>query len=328
MKKDSKIIIFREKSGNISLEVNLRGETVWLNLNQMSQLFGRDKSVVSRHLSNIFKTNELNKNSVVANFATTAADGKVYDVRYYNLDAIISVGYRINSKIGTQFRIWATNVIKRHLLDGYTINVREVEKNERKLKALEKAIKVITTVTSKKQLSTYQATSILELLGDYNYALDILDGYDKKSLKIQNTTKGVVFKVGYADSKKIIENMRIRFRASDLFGVEKDSSLKSSLNAIYQSFDGRDLYPSIEEKAANLLYLVVKNHSFIDGNKRIAAALFLWFLDRNGILYKSDGMKRIGNNALVALTLLIAESDPSEYKDIMALIVNLINKSN
>lgn len=328
MKKDSKIIIFREKSGNISLEVNLRGETVWLNLNQMSQLFGRDKSVVSRHLSNIFKTNELNKNSVVANFATTAADGKVYDVRYYDLDAIISVGYRINSKIGTQFRIWATNVIKRHLLDGYTINVREVEKNERKLKALEKAIKVITTVTSKKQLSTYQATSILELLGDYNYALDILDGYDKKSLKIQNTTKGVVFKVGYADSKKIIENMRIRFRASDLFGVEKDSSLKSSLNAIYQSFDGRDLYPSIEEKAANLLYLVVKNHSFIDGNKRIAAALFLWFLDRNGILYKSDGMKRIGNNALVALTLLIAESDPSEYKDIMALIVNLINKSN
>lgn len=324
----NEVVIYKTKGGKIKLEVNLQKETVWLSLGQMAQLFGRDKSVVSRHLSNIFKTKELGKKSVVANFATTASDGKVYNVDYYNLDAIISVGYRVNSRRGTQFRIWATNMLKKHLIDGYTINERQLKRSEEKLRALEKTIKIIDAVAEHKELSRGEATSLLKLLSDYNYALDVLDDYDNKNLKIKHTTKKEAFKIGYDESKDVIEKMRAKFKASDLFGAEKDKSFRSSIETIYQSFEEKDLYPSVEEKAANLLYLIVKNHSFVDGNKRIAAAIFIWFLERNGVLYKKGGIKRIEDNALVAITLMIAESKPSEHKDIVSLVVNLINRSN
>lgn len=328
MANKGEIVIYQTKDKGIQLEVRLEQETIWLNLNQIASLFQRDKSVISRHLHNIFRTKELERNSVVANFATTAADGKSYKVEYYNLDAIISVGYRVNSKRGTQFRIWATNVLKKHLINGYTLNQQRLSQQAHKLQALQRAIKLIGSMKDKKQLEYKEALGLIEVINDYNYALGLLDDYDYKRLKISQTSKEVKFALNYHTAIKAVKELRKKFAGSDLFGIERDQSFKSSVSAIYQTFGGKDLYPSVEEKAANLLYFIVKNHSFVDGNKRIAASIFLWFLDKNGRLYKSDGSKRIADNALVALTLMIAESDPSERDIIVALTVNLINKNN
>ena len=328
MANKGEIVIYQTKDKGIQLEVRLEQETIWLNLNQIASLFQRDKSVISRHLHNIFRTKELERNSVVANFATTAADGKSYKVEYYNLDAIISVGYRVNSKRGTQFRIWATNVLKKHLINGYTLNQQRLSQQAHKLQALQRAIKLIGSMKDKKQLEYKEALWLIEVINDYNYALGLLDDYDYKRLKISQTSKEVKFALNYHTAIKAVKELRKKFAGSDLFGIERDQSFKSSVSAIYQTFGGKDLYPSVEEKAANLLYFIVKNHSFVDGNKRIAASIFLWFLDKNGRLYKSDGSKRIADNALVALTLMIAESDPSERDIIVALTVNLINKNN
>lgn len=331
IKRSNEVAIYKTKGGEVKLEVNLRKGTVWLNLNQMAGLFGRDKSVISKHLSNIFKEKELSKRSTVANFATAQIEGGrqiTRNIEYYDLDAIISVGYRVNSKVGTRFRIWATSLLKKHLIEGYTINERQLKLDTYRLRALQKTIKVMHTVVERKALTGDEAKSLLWLLNDYSYALGVLDDYDNKSLKIRNTTRKETFRITYKDAKGIIENIRAKFKTSDLFGVEKDGSFNSSIGTIYQTFDSQELYPSVEEKAANLLYLIVKNHSFVDGNKRIAASLFVWFLERNGILYRQDGTKRLEDNALVALTLMIAESKPSEHADITTLIVNLINRSN
>jgi prophage maintenance system killer protein len=303
------------------LEVKLEAETVWLNLNQMSGLFDRDKSVISRHLRNIFKTGELDRDSVVAFFATTAADGKTYQVEYYSLDAIISVGYRVNSKRGTQFRIWATNVLKNHLLRGYSAN-------ERRLKELNQAIRLIGSVAERKALSSDEATALLSVVKDYSYALDLLDDYDHERVTAKDTTVRPVAPVSYDEVRRIIARLRAQFNAGELFGAEKDKSLEGSLANIMQTFDGKELYPSLEEKAAQLLYSLVKNHSFVDGNKRIAAALFLWFLEKNTALYAADGSKRIADNALVAMTLLIAESRPEEKDVLTRVVVNLVNRRN
>ena len=327
-KNKGEIVIYQTKDKEIQLEVKLERETVWLNLNQIASLFQRDKSVISRHLHNIFRTKELDRVSVVANFATTAADGKTYQVEYYNLDAIISVGYRVNSKRGTQFRIWATNVLRGYLIDGYALNEQCLNQQVHKLQALQRAIKLIGSIKDKKRLEYNEALGLIEVINDYNYALGLLDDYDHKRLKISQTSKEVKFGLTYGAAIKVIKELRKKFGSSDLFGIERDQSFKSSVSAIYQTFGGKDLYPSVEEKAANLLYFVVKNHSFVDGNKRIAASIFLWFLERNGCLYKTDGSKRIPDNALVALTLMIAESDPSEKDTIVTLTVNLINKNN
>ncbi len=250
------------------------------------------------------------------------------EVNGYNLDVIISVGYRIKSQNGTRFRTWATNVLKRHLIDGYTLNKQRLEQQTLKLQALQRAVKLIGSMRQRKQLEYKEAMGLLEVISDYNYALGLLDDYDYKRLRITETSKEETFILNYESAIEAVTKLKGRIGSSDLFGIERDKSFSSSVSSIYQTFDSKDLYPSIEEKAANLLYFIIKNHSFVDGNKRIAASIFLWFLKRNGILYKDDGSKRIADNALVALTLMIAESNPEERDIIVTLVVNLINKNN
>ena len=315
------IVIYEAKDGNLKVNVKFKDETVWLTQKQIAELFNIDRTVITKHVNNIFKTLELNENLVCAIFAHTASDGKVYQTKYYNLDLILSVGYRVNSKEGTQFRIWATNVLKQHLVQGYTLN-------KKRLDELGQTIKLLKNVIDSKELTSDEATGLLKVITDYSYALDILDKYDHESLEFKKITKEEVFKITYDESKKAIQALKERFGGSELFGNEKDESFKSSLGAIYQTFDGKYLYESIEERAANLLYLVIKNHSFSDGNKRIGAFLFIWFLERNKILYKEDGSKRVADNALVALTLMIAESKSKEKDLMVKVVVNLINKEN
>jgi len=308
------------------LEVRLDKDTVWLSLNQMAELFGRDKSVISRHLHNIYKTKELKRSSTVAFFATVQNEGgRLVErkVEYFNLDAIISVGYRVNSKRGTQFRIWATNVLKKHLIDGYTINEKRLKSAQYKYQELQKSIKLLSNVIQLETVSD-ETKGIIQVITEYSRALDILDDYDHKRLSVPEGTRKAKFKLTYDRAKKIIETMKQKFKDSTLFGQEKDESLKSSLGAIYQSFGGKDVYPTVEEKAAHLLYFITKNHSFVDGNKRIAAALFIYFLQKNGILYRKDGSKRIDDNALVALTLMIATSKPEEKDVMIKVILNLL----
>ena len=324
----SDIKIYKLEDGKTEIDVHLDNETVWLNLNQMVNLFERDKSVISRHISNIFKEKELHKDSVVAKNATTASDGKTYQVDYFNLDVIISVGYRIKSKRGTQFRIWANQIIKEYLIKGYSINEKRLIQKTEQLKELQESVKILGNVLNYKFLTNDESIGLLKIISDYAYALDILDQYDYQKLEINNTSGKETYQLTYEEA---ITQIRIAKKAhgnSDLFGHEKDDSFKSSISTIYQTFSGEELYPSIEEKAANLLYFITKNHSFSDGNKRIAAFLFLYFMERNGILFDHNGNKRIADNTLVALTLMIAISKPDEKDTMTKVIVNLINKNN
>lgn len=329
-KKHSKgeIIIYQTKDKKVVLEVKLQQETIWLTQKQIAHLFGTQRPAITKHLNNIFKSKELHEDLVCSILEHTARDGKVYSTKFYNLDAIISVGYRVNSARATQFRIWATDVIRRHLIDGYTLNEHRLMQQAHKLQTLQRAIKLIGAIKGRKQLEYKEAMGLLEVISDYNYALGLLDDYDYKRLRISHISREEKFVLTYELAIKSVKELRKKFGGSGLFGVARDQSFKSSIASIYQTFDGKDLYPSIEEKAANLLYFVVKNHSFVDGNKRIAASIFLWFLEKNGLLYKADGAKRIADNALVALTLMIAESDPCEQEVMVTLVVNLINKNN
>ena len=326
------IVIYRAKDGRAALDVRLQKDNVWLSLNQISELFDRDKSVISRHLREIYKTGELRRGATVAKNATVQNEGPrevVRQVEYYNLDAIISIGYRVNSVRATQFRIWATGILRQHLLEGYTVNKELLAKNQEKFLALQKAVSLLSSLPGRRQLAQDEVASLLSLLSDYAYGLDLLDSYDRQSLKITNATKRKAVGINYREAVDIVERIRNDLKVtSNLFGKQKDESLKSSLAAINQTFDKKDLYPTIEEKAANLLYFVVKNHSFVDGNKRIAAVLFLVYLNRNGMLYSASGQKRLADSGLVALTLLIAESKPSEKNDIVKITVNLINRNN
>jgi prophage maintenance system killer protein len=319
------IIIYQAPDGSSELDVKVEKETVWLSLNQMASLFDRDKSVISRHIANIFKERELEQTAVVAKNATTASDGKTYLVDFYNLDVIISVGYRVKSQRGTQFRIWANRVLKEYLLKGYAVNQNA---KAEQLEELKSAVKLLANVLEQKELSADEATGMLKVITDFTYALDTLDRYDYQQLEISDTTREDSFHATYEKAVQAIAELRDKFGSGGLFGNEKDGSFRSSIATIYQTFDGVELYPSVEEKAAMLLYLVVKNHSFSDGNKRIAAFLFLWFLSGNAILYKPDGSLLIGNNTLVALTLMIAESRPEEMEVMIKVVVNLINKQN
>jgi len=325
---NSDIRIYQLEDGKTEINVQLDNETVWLNLNQMVDLFERDKSVISRHLNNIFKEKELQKDSVVAKNATTASDGKTYQVDYYNLDVIISVGYRIKSKRGTQFRIWANQIIKEYLIKGYSINEKRLSQQNEQLKELQDSVKILGNVLNYKALTNDESLGLLKIISDYAYALDILDQYDYQRLEIKDTTENETFQLTYDEAMKQILTAKKAHGNSDLFGHEKDNSFKSSISTIYQTFGGQDLYPSIEEKAANLLYFITKNHSFSDGNKRIAAFLFLYFMERNGILFDRNGNKRIADNTLVALTLMIAVSKPDEKDTMTKVVVNLINRNN
>ncbi|HBX53433.1 MAG: cytochrome C biogenesis protein CycH [Bacteroidetes bacterium RIFOXYA12_FULL_35_11] len=327
----SEIKIYTTKDGQTEIDVKLDNETVWLNLMQLTELFQRDKSVISRHITNLYNENELNRNSTVAKFATVQKEGCreiKRDVEYYNLDVIISVGYRVKSQRGTQFRIWANTILKDYLIKGYSLDKKRLTKQTIQLKELQETVKILGTVLNYKELSNDESTGLLKIISDYAHALDILDRYDYQTLEITNTTNKSLYRLSYTEAVKLIKKAKNVFGNSKLFGHEKDDSFKSSIAVIYQTFDNVDLYPSVEEKAANLLYFITKNHSFTDGNKRIAAFIFLYFLEKNELLFDQFGKKRIPDNALVALTLMIAVSK-SEEKDIMIkVIVNLINRNN
>lgn len=322
------IEMYRSDDGKTTVQVRIESETVWLDTHQMAELFQVDRSGIIRHIQNIYRTRELPKASTCAKNAQVAADSKTRQMDFYNLDMIISVGYRVNSKRGTQFRIWANKVLKDYLIQGYAINEERIRSHTLKIKELENTVALMSGLIDRKQLSADEATGLLRVITDYAYALDLLDRYDHQSLKIEETSGKGTFQITYEAAHRTIKELKRRLGDQGLFGKEKDESFKSSIAAIHQTFDGHDLYPSIEEKAANLLYFIVKNHSFVDGNKRIAAFLFLWFLDENGVLYKKDGSRRLSDNALVALTLMIAESKPADKETVVKVIVNLINKRN
>lgn len=329
-KPSGEIIIYRTEDGHTQLDVRLEQETIWLDAHQMAKLFGRDRSVIVRHIGNIYKTRELSSSATCAKNAQVAADGKIRLMDFYNLDMIISVGYRVNSRRGTQFRIWATQVLKDHILKGYSINEKRLLEENTRLKELKETVDILGRIIEERRLAAPEAEGLLKVITDYSLALSLLDDYDYGRLTVTGTTEPALFGITYDKAHKAIGYLAKKsgITTGGLFGREKDDSFKGSIGAIYQTFDGGELYPSIEEKAAHLLYFVVKNHSFVDGNKRIAAFLFLWFLDGNHILYRKDGTKRIGDNALVALTLMIAESRPEEKDVIIKVIVNLINKNN
>jgi prophage maintenance system killer protein len=325
---NSELKIYLAEDGKTEIQVKLDHDTVWLNLMQLTELFQRDKSVISRHINNIFKEKELDKDSVVAKNATTANDGKTYQVDYYNLDVIISIGYRIKSQRGTQFRIWANKILKDYLIKGFSINELRLKQQNEQLRELHESVKLLGHVLKYKDLSGDESTGLLKIISDYAYALDILDQYDYQNLEIAETSGKETFQITYEEAMLQIRIVKEVYGNSELFGHEKDNSFQSSVATIYQTFNGVDLYPSIEEKAANLLYFITKNHSFTDGNKRIAAFLFLYFLEKNGILFDQYGNKRIADNALVALTLMIAVSRTDEKETMTKVIVNLINKRN
>ncbi|WP_342382251.1 RhuM family protein [Bacteroides ovatus] len=320
------IVIYQTKDGKTSIDVKLENETVWLTQAQMADLFQKDRTVIGRHINNVYREGELERDITCAKFAHVGSDNdQQYETAVYNLDVIISVGYRVKSQCGTQFRIWANKILKDYLIKGYAINQQA---KAAQLEDLKSTVRLLSNVIEHKQLTLDEANGLLRVITDYTYGLDTLDKYDYQQLEVDSTTPTREFRATYEEAMEAIHLLQEKFGSSNLFGNEKDQSFKSSINTIYQTFGGEELYPSIEEKAAMLFYLVVKNHSFSDGNKRIAAFLFLWFLEKNGILYKSDGSKLIGNNTLVALTLMIAESR-TEEKDVMVkVVINLINKNN
>ncbi|HMH23688.1 MAG TPA: RhuM family protein [Puia sp.] len=331
MEGNGNIIFYQPDAADSRIEVKLENESLWLSLNQIASLFERDKSVISRHLEKIYRDGELDKNSTVAINATVQKEGKraiTRDIEFYNLDAILSIGYRVNSVRGTQFRIWANQILKEYLVKGYTIDKKRFQDQSRQLEELKQTVKLLGNVIATKKLNSDEATGLLKVVTDYAYALDILDQYDHQILEIRSTTSDESFQITYQEAKKAIKGLKDKFGGSTLFGNEKDESFQSSLAAIYQTTSGKDVYPSVEEKGAHLLYFVVKNHSFSDGNKRIGAFLFVWFLEKNNILYRLDTSKRIADNALVALTLMIAESKPEEKDMMVKVVVNLINLKN
>ena len=321
---ENKIVIYQTEDGQTQIDVRLEDETVWLNVSQMSSLFDKEESNVRRHILNVFKEGELEKDENNVHFLHV--NGVKKPVPFYSLDVIISVGYRVKSKRGTAFRIWARRIIKDYLVKGYAVNERIREEQIGELRQLVGMLG--RTIQNQPLLSNDETNALFEVVTDYTYALDTLDNYDYERLTIDKTTKEEPFHASYENAMEAINGLREKFGGSALFGTEKDDSFKSSIGQIYQTFGGEELYPSVEEKAAMLLYLVTKNHSFCDGNKRIAATLFLWFLNNNHILYRTDGSKRLADNTLVALTLMIAESK-TEEKDVMVkVVVNLINQQN
>ncbi len=316
----NEIIIFENQK--VKLEVNMQDETVWLSLEQMSKLFDRDRTVITRHINNIFKSQELSKDEVCAKFAHTTEHGAIVDktqtreLDFYNLDMIISVGYRVKSQNGVIFRKWANKILKDYMIKGYAVN-------QKRLEYLEKTIQLIDIANRiDERLENNDAKEILKVIGSYTKALDLLDDYDHRSLTKPTGNKDNK-KITYEDCMNIIKKLRFN-EESDIFAIERDKGLDSIISNIYQTYDGKDVYNSIEEKAANFLYMIVKNHVFIDGNKRIAATLFIYFLKYYDILYK-DNKQLIDNNTLTALTLLIAESNPKEKDVIIDLILNFLN---
>ncbi len=324
---NDQIIIYQTDDGQMQIDVRLENETVWLTQAQIAELFGTKRPAITKHLGNIYASGELDEKSTCSILEHMGNDGKqTYNTKYYNLDVILSVGYRVNSKYATRFRQWANKVLKDYLIKGYAVNNKITQQ---KFDDLKKLVNVLgRTVKAQEQLTSDDAAALINVVTNYNYALDTLDDYDYERLSIKETTKTEKFHATYENAMAAIRSLKAKFGGSALFGHEKDESFKSSIGQIYQTFGGVELYPSVEEKAAMFLYLVTKNHSFSDGNKRIAATLFLWFMDNNGILFNPDGSKRIADNTLVALTLMIAESRTEEKDTMVKVVVNLINQNN
>ena len=325
---NNKIVIYQSKDGHTQLDVKMEGETVWLNRQQLAELFDRDVKTIGKHINNALKE-ELNDGiATVAKFATVQTEGTrqvTRNVEYYNLDMIISVGYRVKSKRGVEFRRWANSVLKDYLIKGYAINQRIREKNYQQMVQL---VRSMARTVKLEDLTTDVRNALLDVVVDYTYALDRLDDYDYQRLTIPESSTEEKFHATYEGAMKVLEELREKFGGNDLFANQKDDSFKSSIGQIYQTFGGQELYPTVEEKAAMLLYLITKNHSFSDGNKRIAATLFLWFMNENGILYDDMHNKRIDDATLVALTLLIAESRPEEKDTMVKVVVNLIGHTS
>ncbi|MBU1019002.1 MAG: virulence protein RhuM/Fic/DOC family protein [Patescibacteria group bacterium] len=322
--KNDQIILYKTKTGQLSIDVKLQDETVWLTQKQMSRLFNVKVPAINKHLKNIFETNELSKKSVISILETTASDSKKYQTNIYNLDAIISVGYRVNSSQATQFRIWATQVLRNHILKGFTINQNRLRKTG--LKELEQTLSLIKNTISTKNLTTDEAIGLFKIITDYTESWLLLQKYDENSLTPPAKHQKPLYKLTFNDTLYAIYQLKKNLTASDLFGRQKDQSLEGIIGALYQTFDKKDLYKSIEEKAAHLLYFTIKDHPFTDGNKRIGAMLFITFLAQNKYLLTTTGERKFDNTSLVALTLLVAESNPTQKESIILLIMNFINK--
>ena len=334
MEGKGEIIIYQTEDGRSALDIRLEKETLWLSLNQISELFNRDKSVISRHLKNIFSESELDSQSTVAFFATVQKEGKrevIRQVEYFNLDVIISIGYRVNSKRGTQFRIWATQTLKDHLVKGYTINEKRLEEQQEKFKELNQTVDFLKITIGKKQLSSTETQGLLEIISSYTRSFILLNQFDSNTLQAETSEKKLTHEINYAEACNAIAQLKKQListkEASDLFGRQRNESFKGILHSILQTFGGECVYPSIEEQAAHLLYFVIKNHPFADGNKRIGAFLFVWFLHLNKHLLRKENELKINDNALVALALLVAQSDPANKELMVKLVINLINES-
>ncbi|PWB41053.1 MAG: cytochrome C biogenesis protein CycH [Rhodocyclales bacterium] len=308
------VLVYQAEDGSALVEVRLERDTVWLTQAQMAELFGRERSVITKHVRNVFREGELAEESNVQNLHIAGSDKPV---GFYNLNVIISVGYRVKSLRGTQFRIWATRVLRDHLVKGYSVNAA-------RLRDLRQAVRLIADTARRRDLAGDEAQALLAIVGEYNRALELLDDYDHQRVAKPGPGGAARYVLGHDEALRIVGRLRERFAASDIFGVEKDKGLESALGAIMQTFGGRELYPGLEEKAAHLLYFLVKNHAFVDGNKRIAAALFLWYLERNGALLRDDGTPRMTNGTLVALTLMIAESRPEEKDMLVRIVMHLL----
>lgn len=326
MKNDTQIVIYQTEDGRTKLDVQLQEETVWLTQKQIAKLFGTQRPAVTKHLSNIFKSEELKSNSVCSILEHTAADGKRYKTKYYNLDAIIAVGYRVNSIKATKFRIWANQIIKDYLVKGYALNERRLTETRERLEEVTSNLRLMGRIIQQNALTADENKAFLALITDYAFALDLLDRYDHQKVDDPVGSRKTVYKITLDDAMAALEKLKKQSGAGDLFARPKDKSFDSSLSTIFQTFDGKELYPSLEDKAAHLLYFVVKNHSFVDGNKRIGAFLFIWFLSKNNGLIDENGLRRISNETLVALTILIAESKPDE-KDLMVKLVKHLIKT-
>jgi prophage maintenance system killer protein len=323
------VVLYSAEDGAVQLEVKLDRETVWLSQRQMADLFDKDTDTIGLHIRNVYIEGELSRKGTTEESSVVQNEGGRQvrrKVNYYSLDVIISVGYRVKSKRGTQFRQWATRVLREHLVHGYSLNEKRLREQDRKLEDLRRAVSLLEQTLVNEAIGLDEAKGLLRVITDYAYALTTLDRFDHGTLAIEQTTRPAPYVMRYKAAMGIVKAMKSGF--GGLFGIEKDQGFKSALGAIYQTFNGEELYPSVEEKASNLLYFVVKNHAFSDGNKRIGAALFITFLAGNRALYRIDGSKRIADNALVALTLLIAESRPQDKETIVKVIVSLINRAN
>jgi prophage maintenance system killer protein len=327
MSAQNQIVIYHDKDSGVTIDVKLEGETIWLDQYQLETLFDTDRTSIGRHLRNIYSTNELDKEATSAKIAQVQKEGDrevTRKINVYNLDAILSIGYRVNSKKGTAFRIWANTILKDYVKKGFAINEKLLKEKTQQLQELKSVIKLQEKVLTAYHLEANEAEGLIKVIANYSDALDILDDYDHQRLQLPKTDSKEVFQIHYQEARKAIDALGKQTEFKGLFGREKDDSFKSSLGTIYQTFGGEDLYSSIEEKAAHLLYFVVKNHSFTDGNKRIAAFLFVWFLERNKLLYNAFGAKRMADSTLVALTLMIAESHPKDKDMIIKVVVNLL----